>query len=153
MASSHRSGRKRLPLTGKLNFKGHSDLRNQMERCSVSSSNNIAEGFERGTTLELLTFIYIARGSAGELRSILLLLDRLPDFSDLKSDISNLKSLAESISRSWADSLQNSKIKGQRYLADKTRQTMQIAREREKSLEELRRSQEENITSSRKSEI
>jgi hypothetical protein len=61
--------------------------------------------------------------------------------------------LAESISRSWADSLQNSKIKGQRYLADKTRQTMQIAREREKSLEELRRSQEENITSSRKSEI
>jgi four helix bundle protein len=124
-----------------------------MERCSVSSSNNIAEGFERGTTLELLTFIYIARGSAGELRSILLLLDRLPDFSDLKSDISNLKSLAESISRSWADSLQNSKIKGQRYLADKTRQTMQIAREREKSLEELRRSQEENITSSRKSEI
>jgi len=141
-------------LTAKLNFKGHSDLRDQMERSSVSISNNIAEGFERGTAQELLTFIYIARGSAGELRSMLLFLDRLPDFSDLKSDISNLKSLAESISRqlrSWADSLQNSDIKGQRYLTDKTRQTMQIAREREKFLEELRRSQEENITSSRNS--
>ena len=78
-------------LTAKLNFKGHSDLRDQMERSSVSISNNIAEGFERGTAQELLTFIYIARGSAGELRSMLLFLDRLPDFSDLKSDISNLK--------------------------------------------------------------
>jgi len=77
-------------LTAKLNFKGHSDLRDQMERSSVSISNNIAEGFERGTTQELLTFIYIARGSAGELGSMLLFLDRLPDFSDLKSKMANL---------------------------------------------------------------
>ena len=38
---------------------------------SLSVSNNIAEGFERGTTNELLQFIYIARGSAGEVRSML----------------------------------------------------------------------------------
>ena len=141
-------------LTAKPEFNSQHSLKDQIERAAVSVSNNIAEGFERGTAQELLTFIYIARGSAGELRSMLLFLDRLPDFSDLKSDISNLKSLAESISRqlrSWADSLQNSDIKGQRYLTDKTRQTMQIAREREKFLEELRRSQEENITSSRNS--
>lgn len=39
--------------------------RDQLDRCSLSVFNNIAEGFERGTTNELLTFIYIARGSAG----------------------------------------------------------------------------------------
>ena len=33
-------------LTAKANFKGHSDLRDQMERSSVSISNNIAEGFK-----------------------------------------------------------------------------------------------------------
>ncbi len=37
------------------------DLRDQMRRASLSVSNNIAEGFERGTTSELLSFLYIAR--------------------------------------------------------------------------------------------
>ena len=46
-------------------------LRDQLERAALSVSKNIAEGFERGTTNELLCFIYIARGSAGEVRSIL----------------------------------------------------------------------------------
>ena len=45
-----------------------------MDRAALSVSNNIAEGFERGTTNELLQFIYIARGSAGEVRSMLALI-------------------------------------------------------------------------------
>jgi four helix bundle protein len=132
----------------KPSFKGCGDLKNQMERSSLSISKNIAEGFERGTTQELLTFIYIARGSGGELRSMLLFLERLPTFDDLKSEISNLKFSAESDSRqlrSWADSLQNSDIKGQRYLTDKTRRAAAASNERQKFLEELHRSQEENI--------
>jgi four helix bundle protein len=117
-------------------------LRDQVERAAVSVSNNIAEGFERGTTQELLTFLYIARGSAGEVRSMLCLLERLPAFRDLKSEISNLKSQAEEISRqlrAWADSLQSSPIKGQRYLTQKTRQLESARRERKEFLEELRR--------------
>ena len=51
-------------------------FRNQLERAVLSVSNNIAEGFERGTTNELLAFIYIARGSAGEVRSMLRLINR-----------------------------------------------------------------------------
>jgi four helix bundle protein len=140
-------------LTATPNFKGYGDLKNQMERSSLSISNNIAEGFERGTTQELLTFIYIARGSAGELRSMLLLLERLPNFNNLKSEISNLKSSAESVSRqlrSWADSLQNSDIKGQRYLTEKTRRAAASSSERQKFLEDLRRSQEENIARAQK---
>jgi len=62
-------------------------LRDQIERASVSVSNNIAEGFERGTTQELLTFLSIARGSAGEVRSMLCLMERMEDFSNLKSEI------------------------------------------------------------------
>lgn len=93
--------------------------RDQIERASLSVSNNIAEGFERGSTAELLQFLYIARGSAGEVRSMLIFFERRPYVAHLKSEISNLKSLAEGISRqlrAWADHLQNSEIKGQRHL-------------------------------------
>jgi len=59
---------------------------------------------------------------------------------DFKSQISNLKSTAESCSRqlrAWADSLQNSDIRGQRYLTDKSRRITNEAREREEFLKEL----------------
>jgi four helix bundle protein len=104
-------------LTGSPPFRRQYSLRDQIERAAVSVSNNVAEGFERGTTQELLTFLYIARGSAGEVRSLLCVLETFPAFDDLKSEISNLKSLAEGVSRQlrgWADSLQNSPIAGQR---------------------------------------
>lgn len=105
-------------------FGGRGDLRSQLQRAALSVSNNVAEGFERGTTQELLTFIYIARGSAGETRSMLCFCERLHFLAHLKSQISNLKSLAGNIARQlrgWADSLQNSNVKGQRYLNNRSR--------------------------------
>jgi four helix bundle protein len=127
-------------LTSKTCFRGHGGTRNQLENAAVSVSNNIAEGFERGTTQELLTFIYISRGSAGEVRSMLHLLGRLPDFADFRSEISDLRSMAESISRqlrAWADSLQNTDIRGTRYLTDKSRRLEKQKRERDEFLNEL----------------
>ncbi len=50
-----------LAMTSTCAFSRQYSLRNQIERAVVSISNNIAEGFERGTTQELLTFLYIAR--------------------------------------------------------------------------------------------
>lgn len=110
--------------------------RDQIDRCSLSVSNNIAEGFERGTTNELLAFLYIARGSAGETRSMLCFFERRPVLQNFKSEISNLKSLAESCSRQirgWADSLQNSDIKGQRHLNEHSREQWQKRNKREQN--------------------
>jgi four helix bundle protein len=134
-------------------------LRDQLERAALSVSNNIAEGFERGTTQELLTFLYIARGSAGEVRSILWVLEALvgaggvqardqrsreaeSEISDLQSQITGIKSAAESISRQirgWADQLQNAEIRGQRYLTDAVRSKAK----QEKGREEFLRKAEE----------
>ena len=50
--------------------------------------------------------------------------DGMPEAAHLQSQISDLKSLAESCSRqirAWADHLQNSDIQGPRHLNDQTR--------------------------------
>ena len=127
-------------LTSRTVFRSRYSLRDQIERAAVSISNNIAEGFERGTTQELLTFLYISRGSCGEVRSMLCLLERLPVFGALKFEISNLKLSSEGVSRqlrAWADFLQNSEVRGQRYLTNKTKGKSKEAREREEFLKEL----------------
>ncbi len=127
-------------LTAHPAFRGYYSLKDQLERAGVSVSNNIAEGFERGTTQETLTFLYISKGSAGETRSVLCLTERLKRFQDLRSEISDIKRRAESISRqlrAWCESLQNTDIKGQRYLTDKSRRAEKAKRERAEFLKEL----------------
>jgi four helix bundle protein len=42
---------------------------NQVTRASVSIMSNIAEGFERKSNNEFVQFLFVAKGSAGELRS------------------------------------------------------------------------------------
>lgn len=44
-------------------------LRDQIRRCAVSVPSNIAEGKERETVKELIRYLYIAKGSAAELRT------------------------------------------------------------------------------------
>src|ERR1700688_542521 len=78
-------------LGEKSPLRRHRSLRDQIERAGLSVSNNIAEGFERGTTPELLTFLYIARGSTGEVRSMLCVMERMNAFSNLKSMLSHYK--------------------------------------------------------------
>jgi four helix bundle protein len=46
-------------------------LKDQIRRASVSIPTNVAEGFERASRKEYLQFLNIAKGSAGELRSLL----------------------------------------------------------------------------------
>jgi len=127
-------------LTSGSHFGSQRSLRDQLERAAVSVSNNIAEGFERGTNNELLAYLYIARGSAGEVRSMLCLLDRLPLFHESDIEIRSLKQKAESCSRqlkAWAQSLQDSDLKGERHVNQKTRRADQAALEREEFIKEL----------------
>lgn len=127
-------------------FRGKGDLANQLQRAALSVSNNIAEGFERGSTNELLQFIYIARGSAGEVRSMLCVIERMDAPENLRSEISNLKSSAEGISRQlrgWANSLQNSGITGQRHLNDRSKQAYDNKQRADRFVEQIRRTADE----------
>lgn len=127
-------------------FRGKGDLANQHQRATLSVSNNIAEGFERGSTNELLQFIYIARGSAGEVRSMLCVIERMDAPENLRSQISNLKSSAEGISRQlrgWANSLQNSDIAGQRHLNEQSKRSYDNKSKAGQFVEQIRRTAEE----------
>jgi len=55
-------------------FKHEYELRSQILRAALSVMANIAEGFERSTTKEFIQFLFIAKGSVGELRSHLVAL-------------------------------------------------------------------------------
>jgi four helix bundle protein len=121
-------------LTRDRVFRQPGDLCDQIRRAALSVSNNVAEGFEHGSSAELIAFIYIARGSAGEVRSMLHFIERLPEGVHLKSASADLRARAESCSRQlrgWADSLQNSDIRGQRHLNDKSRQQFESRRRAE----------------------
>ena len=48
-------------------------FKDQIQRAAVSTMNNIAEGFERGSNKDFVKFLFIARGSVGEVRSMLYL--------------------------------------------------------------------------------
>jgi four helix bundle protein len=70
-------------------------LRDQLRKASVSIPTNIAEGFERASRKEYLQFLNIAKGSAGEVRSLIRVglevgyLDR-PVHDELRRDATTL---------------------------------------------------------------
>ncbi len=49
----------------------HYSFNDQLVRACVSIMNNIAEGFDRRSNKEFVHFLYIAKGSAAEVRSML----------------------------------------------------------------------------------
>jgi four helix bundle protein len=72
-------------------------FRNQILRASVSVMNNIAEGFERKSNNEFKHFLYISKGSCGEVRSMLILAFELQKINE--ESFKKLFELSEEISK------------------------------------------------------
>ena len=64
--------KKIYPVTNKDSFKSDFRFVQQIRAAAGSIMDNIAEGFERGGNKEFLNFLYIAKGSCGEVRSQLI---------------------------------------------------------------------------------
>ncbi len=72
-------------------------FRDQIQRASISIMNNIAEGFERKSTKEFKHFLSVAKGSCGEVRSMLILAQDLKIISN--NDFIELHAISEEISQ------------------------------------------------------
>lgn len=72
-------------------------FRSQIWRASISVMNNIAEGFERNTNKEFRQFLYISKGSCGEIKSMLYLAKDLKYID--QNSFTVLSNLSNEISR------------------------------------------------------
>lgn len=84
-------------VTNQATFKD-TDLQRQLRRAAISVVSNIAEGFERNTDKEFIHFLYIAKGSSGEIRSQLYVALDLTfisksQFDELSSDVIEISKL------------------------------------------------------------
>src|SRR5262249_32027134 len=108
-----------LDLFEQPNLALSGSFRNQLERAALSISNNVAEGFERLTTGELLSFLAIAKGSGGEVSSMLAVVRNRPRLQSFIPRLNEIRTLAESCGRqlgAWMGSIEDSPVKGKRRL-------------------------------------
>ena len=108
--------------------------RNQLDRAALSISNNIAEGFERSSTNELLSFIAIARGSSGEVRSMMAVVKDRPKLKHISASLRRIRTLAESCARQltgWSRAVDKLPFEGRRQLPEREQSAREAARKAE----------------------
>jgi len=84
----------------------------QFERAALSVSKNIAEGIERLTPNELRNFLVIARGSAGEIRSMVGVVVKRREMQSHVSQLQGIRTIAQSCARQlggWIKTIDNPK--------------------------------------------
>ncbi len=106
-----------------------SGYRGQLDRCALSVSNNIAEGFERMTTGGLMAFLDIARGSAGETESMMRVILHRPNLAAARPLMTQIRDLADSLVRrltGWMSSIEHGDVQGKRHLTKPQAQERQM---------------------------
>jgi four helix bundle protein len=119
-----------LDLLAETNVPISPGYRNQLDRAALSVSNNIAEGFERVTTNELNLFLAIARGSAGEVRSMMAVVQSRPALKPFWGRMQEIRALAESCARqltAWLASIDSSPVQGKRQLTGAIKEKREAA--------------------------
>jgi four helix bundle protein len=84
-------------------------FKNQIQRASMSISNNLAEGFERGSDRDFKRFLFIAQGSCSEVKSMLIVAYRLTyigfeSHAKLTSQVNEIGKMLFGLSNSLTDS-------------------------------------------------
>lgn len=114
-------------------------FKDQIQRAAVSVMSNIAEGFESGTRQEFLNYLYIAKGSAGEVRAQLY---AAHDIGYLNIEIFKyLNSLAVECSRliaSFVSALKASQFAGTQYKREKSKAELERTKYEDELLEQLK---------------
>jgi four helix bundle protein len=117
---SWQEARKLNVILGKLiddkKFQHNYRLINQIEGSAGSIMDNIAEGFERNGNKEFIQFLYIAKGSCGELRSQLYrAMDRSYITKDEFETFSNHSMRINSLIQKLIAYLKSTDLKGVKY--------------------------------------
>jgi four helix bundle protein len=105
-------------------------FRNQLDRAALSISNNVAEGFERTTTEELLSFLAIARGSTDEVRSMIAVVKHRPKLKPIARNLLEIRDLANSCARqltAWMGSVEVAPVQGKRNFTNQERESRRVA--------------------------
>ncbi|MEI8376623.1 MAG: four helix bundle protein [Planctomycetota bacterium] len=122
-------------------------LVNQLRRAVVSVMSNIAEGFERGTSVEFIQFLYIAKGSCGEVRAQLqVATDQNYMNEDTYQTLTTLARKTSGMISNFIAHLQATDYRGDKFARPQrqaiSRQEVQRAKVRESQLVNMQREQE-----------
>ena len=74
-----------------------SNIKNQIQRAALSIPINIAEGFELQSNKQFVKFLYISKGSSGEVRSLLRICEELSYLEN--KEVEELIAAVEDISK------------------------------------------------------
>jgi len=103
-------------LTKKQNFRRDFSLSDQIRRATISVMSNIAEGYERGSNVEFIQFLYIAKASCGEVRTQLVI--AFDQGYITKQELEKAKEIALRVSgmlSNFISYLKQSKLKGNKF--------------------------------------